>query len=248
MNRGEIRSDLITAWVIQEWLVKHHPHLASDWAFDVNDSIKSLAARLKVMFPPIERIFIGQASIARLAIERWDLKNVAVLGAGTPTPISPRPDQVRYFTDANPAVLEEAKRAGYHTEQADVRNPSDLKKLDGATTVIATGLFHFLDDGGARKVFSDLAHAGFRMMVFNHMMPTSAAGQQVANEYSKFGFQLYPRTQGDIEVLFDGHWTMTDAPRIETFHRGHEIFDALLGSTGEDDEVIVHQVYLASSS
>lgn len=221
MNPNEIRSDLIGAWILREWLVANLPDLAADWPLEVSEPLKGFTQRVKALFPPIEYVFVGQSPIARTAIERWNLTQVAYLGAGTPTPFSPRPDQLLYYTDANPGVIAEAQRAGYNALQVDVRNPNDLTQLKGVSTLIATGLVHFLPDPGVTGVFAMLARAGFRRLIFNHSRGFNERDEAAPIEWGKLGFQLYSREPDQLALLLPPPWKFTEVIPVTEFYRGH---------------------------
>jgi hypothetical protein len=224
MSPEEIRSDLIGAWILYSWLVKNMPHRAEGWQLEVNEYTKSFAERIRVLFPPIELIFLGQAAIARTAIERWQLVDVAYLGSGTPTPFSPKPNQLLYYTDANLSVLAEAERAGYRTRLVDIRNFTDLKKLDGCKTTIATGLIHFLPDEVARAVFTLLAQAGFNYLIFNNMITITASDVNAKDQWGNLGFKLFPRSESQVKSLLEGLWDISEvAPITEFFPDNEEI-------------------------
>src|SRR5687767_15475037 len=101
-----MRTDLISAWLAREWLKTSSPELCAGWELEVSSEIKSCAERVKRMNPHAPSLFAGQAAIAALAIKRWGLHDVALIAAGTPTPLHPPPEQVLYYTDKNPVVLE----------------------------------------------------------------------------------------------------------------------------------------------
>jgi hypothetical protein len=213
------------------------PHLINGWSLTVNDATKAVAERSRVLFPAVELVFVGQAAIAKTAIERWDLTDVAYLAAGTPTPLSPRPDQLRYYTDGNADAVEEAAQAGYNAQHVDVRNLNDLKKLDGATTLIATGLIPFLPDLAARAMFANLAHMGFQTLIFNSSNPIVDAvkseevhgTQTIADQYAKLGLQLHFRTPDQVGELVNGCWHLKDVSPVSEFYKDHELGPAFKG-------------------
>ena len=38
-----MRTDLITAWFIYEWVEQNFPDIAADWSFEVDDQVKAMA-------------------------------------------------------------------------------------------------------------------------------------------------------------------------------------------------------------
>jgi hypothetical protein len=231
MNPGEVRSDLIGAWIMRQWFAKHIPHLVESWSLSVNAATKAAAERVISLLPALELVFVGQAPIAKTAIDRWSLTEVAYLAAGTPTPFSPRPDQLRYYTDGNPAAVAEAAQAGYNTLVVDVYNSDHLKQLDGVTTLIATGLTHFLPDQAARRIFAILAQSGFQRLIFNNanqftdpLKAGEAEGAHgVTDQFSRLGMQLYFRSPDQIRTLLDGYWQLKDAYPLPEFYKNHEL-------------------------
>jgi hypothetical protein len=229
MASGEVRSDLISAYVLHKWFADNLAHVVDGWSVPVNEASRGAAERLMSMMPAFVLVFVTQAPIAKAAIERWGLTDVASLGAGTPTPVSPRPDQVRYYTDANPGAVAEAKQAGYNAMLVDVRNPDDLKKLEGATTLIATGLMHFLPDEAARAMFANIARLGFESFVFNNANPLDdgfpheelVGTNNVVDQYSKMGMKLHFRSPQEVEALAQGYLQIQHATAIPDLYKGH---------------------------
>jgi hypothetical protein len=210
MQPPAIRTDMIGACFIHGWLTQHMPELAAQWTPDVDDMVRGFAERVKVMMPAIELIFTGQSAIAQLAIEHWRLERVAYLGAGTPTPFSPLPGQLLYYTDANEGAVAEAERQGYNTRRVNVREPDDLRQIADASTLLATGLIHFLPAEAAQNVFRGFAFAGFRYFVFNHMQGLTDDEMRVPAEWHKLGFNLFSRGRDEMEPLYREYWREVD--------------------------------------
>lgn len=207
-----MRTDLVTAWFIYQWLQQHAPDIAAGWPLAVDDQVKGAAQQLSTVMPDIAVQATGQHLLARTTIALWNLSEVALLGGGTPTPLSPRPNQLRYYTDGNAEAAAEAAQAGYNALQANVTSVDDLKKLSGATTAIATGLFHFLPDPAAKMVFNGLADAGFETIVFNHGRPTEQGeGADVVEQYRKLGVTTYPRNVAQVEAVIPQNWRVIAA-------------------------------------
>ncbi|MBZ0298539.1 MAG: hypothetical protein K8J31_02310 [Anaerolineae bacterium] len=215
-----MRSDLIAAGMIRSWLDTHAPEVAQDWAFQPDEELNGFVKRIKSVMAEIDAQFVSQAAIARTAIEHWRLRDVAILGGGTPSPLSPRPDQALYFTDANPAVIDEVSKLGYSVRRVDIQNLSDLRLLTGARTAIATGLFHFLDDEAAWGTFENLYQAGFEQVIFNNM--NKNVPDDLAANWAKMGHTPYRRDPQDIQVLLPDHWELMEAinaPRFLSYNR-----------------------------
>ncbi len=210
-----MRSDLIAAGMVRSWLDANAPHLIEDWSFDMTDELYGFINRVKTMVADIDAQFVTQAAVPRTAISHWNLSDVAVLGGGMPSPFSPRPHEVRYYTDINPVVVDEVGRMGYPTRQVDVRNLDDLKSLEGASTALAIGLFHFLDDVAARQTLSNLLEAGFERFVFNNM--NMNVTDELVETWGKLGFVLYRREPDDLRVLLPDGWQMQHAISVSDF-------------------------------
>ncbi len=211
-----MRTDLVTAWMIHGWLQKHAPDII--WPLTVDDQVKGVAGHFTGLMPDAPLAVTGQHLLARTVIKAWNLTNVALLGGGTPSPLSPRPEQLVYYTDGNPEVVAEAAQAGYNAVQVNVTNADDVKKVTGATTAIATGLFHFLPEPAAQMVFNNLAGAGIRALVFNHgNLGGGEGGANVREQYSKLGVNLFPRSRDQVEALIPAEWRMERfQPQAET--------------------------------
>jgi len=213
-----MRTDLVSAWMIHGWLQQNAPDIA--WQLTVDDQVKGVVGHFTGLMPDAPLAVTGQHLLARTVINAWNLTNVALLGGGTPSPLSPRPEQLVYYTDGNPEVVAEAVSAGYNAVQVNVTSADDMKKVAGATTAIATGLFHFLPDAAAIMVFNNLSGAGLQMVVFNHgNLGGGEGGASVREQYSKLGVNLFPRSRDQVEALIPSDW------RVERFHPQAEVLE-----------------------
>lgn len=205
-----------------DWLQGHAPHLAHNWKLEVSDEVKNFAERSKVMIPSGPIQVLGQHMVASTVIERWGLNKVAILAGGTPTPLSPKPGQILYFTDANPEAVAEAQAAGYNALRVNVVSADDLKQLNGAKTAIATGLFHFLPDAAVQSLFHNLSEAGFETIIFTQ--GTKAANPEFAEGYAKFGVKVILRYVDDIRRLLPDNWRIDEvSPTSELLQHVREI-------------------------
>ncbi len=216
-----MRSDLIAANMIRHWLLNNAPELLDGWAFRGGPELDGFVAKIKTIDPDIDAQFASQGAIARTAIELWDLKDVAVLGGGSPTPLSPLPEQVRYFTDLSPEAVAESAEIGYPTACVDVKSVNDLKKLTGATTAVSTGLFHFLPAEAARLVLENLGQAGFKRLAFNCM--DISVGDDLLSNWSKLGYILYPRSIEDVREFLPPDWHLEKAMNAHDFFKNHHV-------------------------
>jgi hypothetical protein len=210
-----MRSDLIAAGMVRTWLDSNAPHLVNGWAFEMTEDIQGFVNRVKTILADIDGQFVTQAAIPKTALAYWNLQHVAVLGGGMPSPFSPDPHQVVYFTDFNPDVVSEVAQLGYPARQVDVRNLEDLKQLEGATTAMAIGLFHLLNDEAVRQMLQNLLDAGFEQTVFNNM--NYNVSQDLVESWGKLGYSLQRRTPDDIRALMPAGWHVTDAISVPDF-------------------------------
>jgi hypothetical protein len=202
-----MRTDLATAKLIQEWLVEHMPELADSWHFEVDDVVEKTVQVMRTTIADINSILVAQNLVARVAIEYWNLRDVAVLSGGSPTPLSPKPDQVRYWTDTSAEVVAEAASVGYNTLQVDVMNIEHLMQLHGATSAISTGLFHFLPDTVVPKMFNELTHTEIRTFVFTH--GNTNVGERLdatVEQYEKLGVNVFLRSLRQLLPLIPTDW------------------------------------------
>ncbi len=202
------------------------PQLASEWPLTVSDTIKGFADRINQIIPYVGAGFIAQTAIAKRAIELWNLEDVALLGGGTPTPLAPTPNQIRYYTDSNVAVVAEATAAGYSARQVDVRNPQDLAQIADAQTIIATGLLHLLDDDAVRNLCALLARTGFQALVFNNAVALEGAARDLPDQWAKLGIHMHTRSADEIEALLRDSWHLEQVYGVPEFYKG----DSILGS------------------
>ena len=200
-----MRTDLITAFAIHQWLQEVEPDLAAQWPLEVDNQIKGIVQQVQNFVPDFAPQIAAQHAVAKTVIEHWGLTDVALFSGGTPSPLSPDPDQLRFYSDISPEVVAEAAAAGYKAKQVDVTKVDDLKKLDGATTAIATGLVLFLPDPAIKKLFNNLEDADFDTFVFNQVRAGEAGG--AADLYAKMGITLYTRDRSDIESLIPEGWS-----------------------------------------
>jgi hypothetical protein len=210
-----MRSDLIAAGMVRSWLDTHAPHLVNGWSFEFTDELQGFVNRVKTMVADIDAQFVTQAAVPRTAITHWNLSDVVVLGGGMPSPFSPRPHEVRYYTDINPAVVDEVGQMGYPTRQVDVRSLDDLKTLDGANTALAIGLFHFLDDAAAHQTLRNLLDAGFERFVYNNM--NFNVSDELVATWGKLGFVLYRREPDGMRAILPDGWKMEQAVSASDF-------------------------------
>lgn len=224
-----MRTDLITAWIIKEWLSQHLPHWADSWSLEVDDAVRQAAEHLKLIVDDVPRQVISQNALARLIIHRWNLDAVALIGGGAPTPLSVKPEEVMYYTDASADVVQSALEKGYRALRVDVTKAEDIALLMGAKAAIATGLMHFLPDSGMQAVLHNLANAGFETLIFNH--GNRRAGTAVIEQYAKMGIGMYLRDRGEVEALLPEGWRIVDlytGPEFIEQHGG-ELSQYLVG-------------------
>jgi hypothetical protein len=210
-----MRSDLIAAGMVRSWLDANAPHMTEDWSLEITEDIQGFIDRIKMLVADIDAQFVTQAAVPRTAITLWNLSDVAVLGGGTPNPFSPRADEVLYYTDINPLVVEEVGALGYPTRQVDVRNLDDLKTLNGAKAGLAVGLFHFLDNIAAQQTLTNLLNAGFERIVFNNM--NLNVSDELLENWGKLGFVLHRREPDDIRAILPDGWKLQHAISISDF-------------------------------
>ena len=212
-----MRTDLITAWYIYEWVEQNFPDIAADWSFEIEDQIKAMAGKVNEMVPGARETAVGQHMVPRIVIDQWSLTDITLFAGGTPTPLSPAPRHVSYFTDANEEAVAEAEKAGYRSRKVDITQLDDLKHLNGSTTGIATGLFHFLPDAAVRQVFANLAEAGYQQMVLTQGTPV--AGTEVIDQYKKLGANLHLRYAEQLQAVIPDDWQVEQADPLETVIR-----------------------------
>ena len=212
-----MRTDHVTALLIKKWLQDNAPDLANSWNLEVDAQIMPFATKIETLLPQIGLIFTSQNILAKIAIEMWDLKEVALLAGGAPTPLSPRPSQLLYYTDGNAEAVEEARSAGYNALQVNVTDSSQIQQLIGAKTAIATGLFHFLPDEAARTVFSAVDQHGFHTIVFSHGTPE--ADQEAIRQYENLGIRMFMRTLEQTQALFPPGWKIDYQERVVDYMR-----------------------------
>lgn len=221
-----MRSDLIAAGMIQNWLQGNAPHLLHRWTFALPDEAQGFVSRILSGFPALDAQFVGQGAIAATAIALWQLEGSALFGSGIPTPLSPAPAQVKYYTDANPRVVEAAREQGYPAQCVDVTNRNDLERVSDATAAIATGLMHFFDDEALSAVLTNFAQAGFQTLVFNNM--NEQVAEELLQNWGRMGHTLYPRTMQQIEALLPAAWRLADSLTTAEFFKHHRDFVAPL--------------------
>lgn len=202
-----MRTDLVTAYLIHEWLTENIPKMAAEWSFQVDDQTKGVAQLLKNTVTNVKASLVSQHLAARFAIEDWGLKDVALLGGGTPTPLSPKPDQLLFWADRDPVVVVEAAEAGYNACQVDVTQIDDLKRLHSAVSAVAPGLVHFLPEAVIPAMLNGLAEAGFTTLVFNHVnQNVNTEGAAGAAEYKKMGADIFFRNPEDLKPHIPDTW------------------------------------------
>ncbi len=198
-----MRTDHVTAWLIKEWLQDHAPDLASAWGLQPDAQVIGFAKKLETIIPQVRLIFVCQNILARTAIEMWDLKDVALLAGGAPTPLTPRPYQLRYYTDANPEAVEEARTAGYNARHVNVLDNS-IEQLVGVKSAVATGLFHFLPDEATSNVFYALDQRGIETIAFSHATPE--ATPEAVRQYENLGIRMFMRDSQQLQALLPSGW------------------------------------------
>jgi hypothetical protein len=232
-----MRTDLIAVWLVKQWLMEHAPDIGTAWEMDVEDNVKGFAARVKDLYEHMDAVFASQSAIASTAIDLWSLENVVIFGGGRPTPLTATPDQVLYYTDANPEVVAEAAALGYDTMVVDVNNIDHLSSMEGATTGIATGLFHFLNDDQVQDLLLNLAETGIHTVAFNNVDPL--AGEELMDQWTKAGNQMYARTLDDMpKVLPDGWQTVEAYPFTKFIINNRQLGEELAAQPG------IYNVYL----
>lgn len=232
---------------MREWMEEHAPQFVASWPLQVDDRVIGFSEKVKAALPLLNLIFAVQAPIAARAITRWNLQDVLLLGGGTPTPFSPTAQQVLYYTDANPVVIEEADQAGYKTALVDIRNPQDFQQVRGVRSVVATGLFHFLEDDAARGVLGMFRALGYQTFVFNNMRYVGEeehAPLGILDEWTKMGFRLHPRTVADMEDLVAGIWNLEEVCSIVELYRADPDLGPLF-NTDECNQFLTYKVTAA---
>jgi hypothetical protein len=216
-----MRSDYLSIYLMRQWLERRGLLEKVDWpdalTADVPDRVKLAAQKLnEASGDTIDSLFMAQGLLARVAIEKWGLENVAILGGGRPQPFSPSPDQVLYYTDIDEDVLAEAHAEGYNTVKVDAREPDDFEHLEGAETIVATGLFHFLSDEAIQTLLNLVGQMGFTHAVFNN---TDPAIDPRLYEIGKrdLGLTMYPRTIEDIRQILPDDWQLEQAMPMSEF-------------------------------
>ena len=217
---AKMRSDLIAAGMIHRWLSANASELLDGWGFERSEELDGFLERVNGIMPGIDAQFTSQGAVARTAIELWNLQDVVLLGGGMPTPLTPKPPQILYYTDLSPEVVNEVGQMGYNTRVADVKNIEDLKNLTTARTALATGLFHFLDDETAGLVLDNLAEAGFHTLVFNNM-GTNIPEDLIVN-WTKLGYKLIARAPEDVPRILRSGWRMNDILTMPEFFRHNQ--------------------------
>ncbi len=213
-----MRTDLIAAWLVYQWLLANAPDVAARWVnFDVSDDIKAFSARVKGMYEHMDSAFASQSVLGRTAIAHFGLQDVAILGGGAPTVLSAAPDDVLYWSDIDEGVLTEAQAVGYDTVHVDARDPSTYHNLKPAKSAIGTGLFHFMTDDDVRAIFNSLQAVGITTVVFNNVDPV--AGKELMDQWNKLGYTLYARTPDTVLPLLPEGWQLTDTLAADTFSR-----------------------------
>ena len=222
-----MRTDLIAAWLVYQWLQENAPEVAVAWGdFDVDDDVKAFAARVKGMYEHMDAVFASQSVLARTAIDLYDLDGVAILGGGAPTVLSAKPEKVTYWSDIDQNVLTEAKAKGYNTVMVDARDPSTYHNLKSAKSAIGTGLFHFLDDTDVNAVFKSLQAAGIETIVFNNVDPL--AGKELMDQWTNMGNTMYARTRDEMPTLLPAGWELTDnMPKTDFIRHAADIGEPL---------------------
>lgn len=223
-----MRTDLVTAVLIHEWLTKHMPELVESWHLEVDEQVERMVQVVKSTLDGVHSILVAQNLIAKLVIDEWGFHDMAVLAGGTPTPLSPKPEDIRYWTDTNPIVVAEAASAGYNALHVDVMNVEHLKMLQGVSVVVATGLLHFMPDAAVALPFKGLAEAGISTFIFTQgNLNVGAEFSATVVEYKKLGVDLFLRSPEQVQQIIPPDWhveqvsTAPEALKKLSFMDGH---------------------------
>lgn len=232
MDPNAFRSDLLRATLARNWYAETEPALVAGWQPAANVFTTQLAAHAQVHLPELAYLFAAEAPMARQMIERWRLRDVLLLGAGLPTPLSPLPQQVMHYADSSPDVVDEAVKAGYTAHVADVRSPEDLVLLADADSAVAVGLLHFLSDALVSALLNGLGRVGFQRLAFDQVTRSEAA--TLAAHWSQLGIALYPRTPDEVAALLQPLWCVTQVQPLSAFYAGHPVFESLFAADASD--------------
>jgi hypothetical protein len=210
-----MRTDLVTAMLIYEWLTKYMPELAVSWQLEIDDQVRKMVEVVRSTVIGVHSVLVAQNLVARMAIEGWGLRDVVVLAGGSPTPLSPKPEQVCYWTDANPIVVAEATAAGYTAMHVDVMNAEHLKPLRGVTSGIASGLMHFLPDAAVPLPFNRLAGTGIEKFVFTQgNLGVGESLNATTEAYKKLGVNVFLRSPEQFQQLLPKNWRIEQVVSI----------------------------------
>ncbi|MEP7285538.1 MAG: hypothetical protein ABI947_07200 [Chloroflexota bacterium] len=214
-----VRTDIVGAILIRRWLNENVPGFAPEWIIEADLESDFFADHLMKVSSIMQKGYVAQSALALAAIRRWQLHDVALLAGGRPAPLSPTPDQVKYYTDIRPEAVEEATNQGYNALRVDVRSEADLEKIADSETLIGTGLIHFLPDEALTSVFISLAQAGIKQAVFNNggLPPnqTNAEFQIFVDTFIRLGHPLFIRSVEQMAALLPDGWEITDACEID---------------------------------
>ena len=201
-----MRTDLVVLWLVHEWLKENRPELAANWNLEIPDEVKAAANRLPALYDRLAHVLLAQATLANAITRKFTLKDIALLGAGVPTPLMPPPETVAYFTDLSPEAIAAGQQAGYNALVVDVREPAQIAPLKGVDTAVATGLFHFFTDEEFKQVVANLKAADITTLIFNHIDISEVGDHPIMKN---FVAQMYGRTPQEIKHLIDGEVTHT---------------------------------------
>jgi len=224
-----MRTDLVTAYLIHDWLTAHAPALADQWEVPAHEQAMGMAGKLKGILDGVEAQVTGQNMVAHNAIAYWGLNKAVLVAGGTPTPLSPKVDELLFWSDANADAVAEAEAAGYSAQVVDVREPDDLGKLSVAESLVTTGLFHFLPDEAAKGMFGALVTTDVKTIVFNHFRlpgdaPQDAALHEAIGQYVQLGISVYPRDSAMVETVIPKGWQITEAlPQGDVIRRDERV-------------------------
>jgi hypothetical protein len=179
--------------------------------------------------PNVRPNFTSQNLLAKTAIEMWNLEDVALLAGGAPTPLTPHPSQLLYYTDGNAEAVEEARAAGYNAFHVNVTDSGGIAQLAGAKNAIATGLFHFLPDEVMISVFNTLDQCGFQSVSFSHGTPEAAGG--LIHQYEALGIRIFLRDWEQTQALLPAGWQIDYRARGDDYIRNAGQIGAKLADT-----------------
>jgi hypothetical protein len=212
-----MRSDLVVGWVAYDWLRQHMPDIVKDWDFEVEDDVKAFGDRMYTMYDRIGDILASQALLANSMVEAFGLQDMALLGAGVPSPLIPSPAQVKYYTDIDADAIDEGRKAGYNAVTVDVRDPEQVMQLQGVRDAVGTGLFHFLTPEELTQSLQNLSDAGIQRLAFNHVFSEEIGEDQQIPK--NFVASMYPRSAEEVISLIPPVWKVSHLQTMKEFYQ-----------------------------